>query len=188
MRRRYDLVSQKKNAKLSRAIDRWQIRRLVGTSGHTHQCCGGGCVPPSRALRSCSALPLWTLRVFGGSRSAWALRGRRWRCCPPIVIGRTFSTRADAFIGGLMFGEHLILETHRISLCLHYDVHRNIDKDMAWILPLLAENMHDLWLGGRGANKALGRVLLEQNVDCQTCQREAVNAMFTVKNPYSEWA
>lgn len=55
------------------------------------------------------------------------------------MIGRTFSTRADAFIGGLMFGEHLILETHRISLCLHYDVHRNIDKDMAWILPLLAD-------------------------------------------------
>ena len=48
--------------------------------------------------------------------------------------------------------------------------------------------MYDLWLGGRGANKALGRVLLEQNVDRQTCQREAVNAMFTVKNPYSEWA
>ena len=40
--------------------------------------------------------------------------------------------------------------------------------------------------GGRGANKALGRVLLEQNVDRQTCQREAVNAMFLVKNPYSE--
>ena len=38
-----------------------------------------------------------------------------------------------------MFGEHLMLETHRISLCLHYDVHRNIDKDMAWILPLLAD-------------------------------------------------
>ena len=43
-------------------------------------------------------------------------------------------------------------------------------------------------LGGRGANKALGRVLLEQNVNRQTCQREAVNAMFTVENPYSEWA
>ena len=55
------------------------------------------------------------------------------------MIGQTFSTRADAFIGGLMFGEHLILETHRISLCLHYDVHRSIDKDMAWILPLLAD-------------------------------------------------
>ena len=46
--------------------------------------------------------------------------------------------------------------------------------------------MHDKRLGGRGANKALGRVLLEQNVDRQTCQRETVNAMFTVKNPYSE--
>ena len=48
--------------------------------------------------------------------------------------------------------------------------------------------MHELWLGGRGANKALGRVLLEQNVDRQTCQRKAVNAKFLVKNPYSEWA
>ena len=37
----------------------------------------------------------------------------------------------------------------------------------------------NLWLGGRGANKALGRVLLEQNVDRQTCQREAVNDMFS---------
>ena len=38
-----------------------------------------------------------------------------------------------------MFGEHLMLETHRISLRLHDGVHRNIDKDMAWILPLLAD-------------------------------------------------
>ena len=115
MRRRYDLVSQK-NAKLSRAIDRWQIRRLVGTSGHTHQCCGGGCVPPSRALRSCSALPLWTPRVLRGSKSAWALRGRRWRCCPAIVIGQTFSSRADASIGGLMFGEHLMFNMFTTSI------------------------------------------------------------------------
>ena len=38
----------------------------------------------------------------------------------------------------------------------------------------------------RGANKALARVLLEQDVARQTCQREAVNAMFTVEKPYSE--
>ena len=41
-------------------------------------------------------------------------------------------------------------------------------------------------LGGRGSNKALGRVLLEKNVDRQSCLREAVNSQFSVKSPYSE--
>ena len=40
--------------------------------------------------------------------------------------------------------------------------------------------------GGRGANKALGRSLLEKNVDKQSCQREATNALFVVKNAYSK--
>ena len=40
--------------------------------------------------------------------------------------------------------------------------------------------------GGRGANKALGRSLLEKNVDKQCCQREATNALFVVKNAYSK--
>ena len=37
-----------------------------------------------------------------------------------------------------------------------------------------------------GANKALGRSLLEKNVDKQCCQREATNALFVVKNAYSK--
>ena len=32
--------------------------------------------------------------------------------------------------------------------------------------------------GGRGQCKELGRVLLEQRVDCQSCQREAINNLF----------
>ena len=40
--------------------------------------------------------------------------------------------------------------------------------------------------GGRGASKALGRVLLEQRVERQKCQREAMNALFQVDNPFSE--
>ena len=39
----------------------------------------------------------------------------------------------------------------------------------------ISTDMYSFWLGGRGANKALGRVLLEQNVNRQTCQREAVH-------------
>ena len=38
-----------------------------------------------------------------------------------------------------------------------------------------------------GASKALGRVLLEQRVERQKCQREAMNALFQVDNPFSEW-
>ena len=52
----------------------------------------------------------------------------------------------------------------------------------------ISTNMYILWPGGRGDSKALGRVLLEQNVDRQTCQREAVNAIFSVQNPFSKWS
>ena len=52
----------------------------------------------------------------------------------------------------------------------------------------ISTNMYMLWPGGRGESKALGRVLLEQNVDRQTCQREAVNAIFSVQNPFSKWS
>ena len=45
-----------------------------------------------------------------------------------------------------------------------------------------------VWSGGRGPSKALGRVLLEQRVEHQRCQREAINDLFQVENPYSEWA
>ena len=44
-----------------------------------------------------------------------------------------------------------------------------------------------LQLGGRGPSKHLGRVLLEQRVERQRCQREETNALFRVENPYSEW-
>ena len=40
--------------------------------------------------------------------------------------------------------------------------------------------------GGRGQSKALGRVLLEQKVERQSCIREALNGLFHVKNPFSE--
>ena len=41
-------------------------------------------------------------------------------------------------------------------------------------------------LGGRGENKAFGKQLLEQKVDRQSCQREAVNSLFVVSNSYSK--
>ena len=41
--------------------------------------------------------------------------------------------------------------------------------------------------GGRGASKALGRVLLEQKVERQTCQRAALRELFEVANPYREF-
>ena len=41
--------------------------------------------------------------------------------------------------------------------------------------------------GGRGASKALGRVLLEQKVERQTCQRAALRELFEVENPYREF-
>ena len=40
--------------------------------------------------------------------------------------------------------------------------------------------------GGRGESKALGRVLLEQKVERQSCIRKALNGLFLVKNPFSE--
>ena len=40
--------------------------------------------------------------------------------------------------------------------------------------------------GGRGVSKALGRVLLEKRAERQKCQREAVNALFQVDNPFSK--
>ena len=41
-------------------------------------------------------------------------------------------------------------------------------------------------LGGHGENKAFGKQLLEQKVDRQSCQREAVNSLFVVSNSYSK--
>ena len=43
-----------------------------------------------------------------------------------------------------------------------------------------------LWPGGHGSNKALGRVLLEQNINKQSCLRTALNSMFEVQHPHSE--
>ena len=42
--------------------------------------------------------------------------------------------------------------------------------------------------GGRGQCKELGRVLLEQRVDRQSCQREAINNLFLVESPYKYYS
>ena len=128
------LVWLKRTKKFFASIVRCQILRLDGISGHTHQCCGGGCAPPTWEPRSSLAPPPWTQTASRGSRRAWALTWRRWRCCPAAVTGQTFFSKAGVCTEGWMSGEQLNLQ-----IAFYQIFHRNIDKDMAWLLPLLVD-------------------------------------------------
>ena len=72
--------------------------------------------------------------------------------------------------------------------CNYSDISLIFRQARSTLMLNISTNMYILWPGGRGDSKALGRVLLEQNVDRQTCQREAVNAIFSVQNPFSKWS
>lgn len=114
-RRRYGLVWHWQSTKPF-CSERWLILRPDGISGHIRQCCGDGCALRTRERHLCSVLQHWTQRVLSGSKSAWALRERRWRFCQAAVIGQTFTSRVGVSTGDWMFGEHLKLISQQTSL------------------------------------------------------------------------
>ena len=78
-------------------------------------------------------------------------------------------------------------------ICVSLVLIRNVDKCMAWILPLLSDkdaNMKgQIFVLRKDTADILGNTIKdgnEQKVDRQSCQREAVNSLFVVSNSYSK--
>ena len=78
-------------------------------------------------------------------------------------------------------------------ICVSLVLIRNVDKCMAWILPLLSDKdakmKVQIFVLRKDTADILGNTIKdgnEQKVDRQSCQREAVNSLFVVSNSYSK--
>ena len=78
-------------------------------------------------------------------------------------------------------------------ICVSLVLIRNVDKCMAWILPLLSDKDAKMkvqfFVLCNDTADILGNTIKdgnEQKVDRQSCQREAVKSLFVVYNSYSK--